>query len=1377
MRRPIHAALVLTSATILFAGAFLPRQLTAISASHPDFENNPFDATREFLAPRLSGEAVTLDSYRNGMWQAQKLSSSAVLDSQTAALVGPPASTPSLNGVVWKSIGPSPFKAGSSYYNGRVNSIAIHPYNGNVVYMGTPTGGVWQSKNGGTTWTSLTDHEPMLAIGEPSAITIDPNNTNVVYVGNSTAVNNTTGAEGSALDVTQGIMKSTDGGGSWIVLGSGYPPGNTGNANLFVGRNIYSIIVDPANSNRLYLASNIGLYRSTDGGLNWTIGTNGGGVAESLALDPSSPTGARVLFAGINSTGVKRSTDGGLTWTTVLTTATTALANALTPHNTVTSNAGIGKVAVALAPPASPPNAAGVQVVYLTIEGNGGNFIPTPYTPILGIFQSTDQGTNWALRSANAPPALQCQCFYTNTIAVDPASPGNGTTDTVYWGGTNTFRSDDGGATFSDVTNGIHADSHAWAFTPQGAGNPSIVFAGNDGGIFKSTDKGATWTGTGAGPATINGGGLQSTQIYHMDVKSNATADVTLNANQDNGTVKGTGSLLWNLTNGGDGLDVVFAKATTDDAFAINNGGPTHSGNSGDTWSGISGDLPGDQIQIFRNTMNVDPNTTSTLYFSGAATPAKVTPPTPAIAGQLWQSTNGGTNWRNITQFTAISTVGPSTVAAVNSNNVAVAVGGKVFVSTNALASTVGPPSGVVFTDITRDLPGRSVTRIAFDPIDPTVIYATLSGFGGGHVFATTIGGSGWTDISPAVDVPFNGIALDGATNPTTIYVGTDLGVYRSVDGGSSWTTLDQPHFPNCPVSDLQINPTAHVLRASTYGRGTFEFAPASGQVISVNADNGLDFGSTCVGTASFLTIHVYNVGTDDLVISSVQRLFGSTDFTVVSKPTTPLTISPDAHVDFTVKFQTSTPGSKTATIRINSDDPGSPTLDLTATADVGNSTIATAIADSGSFGDVCIGDFKDLDLTINNSGTCTLNVTGISSSSGQFSTPSVASFPLTIAPNTSLHLPIRLQPTTLGAKSSTITIYSNDPSSPATSVNVSGTAPPGDVRVTGSTDFGSVCAGVLAEKPVSVCNVGECNLHVTSVALNPGCVDFTLINNPFPAPVSPDSCQNVVVRFTPTSAGPKTCTLTITTDDPDTPVIVKTLTGNTPAPVIDVPPDLGFPAEVIQSVGPCSTPEPFPVSNNGQCNLSITGFAISSNTAEYGLAGLPSFPIILQPGHIAGEGNLQTVFHPVNLSRADTGNLTITYVSDPITGALTSVTRALCGEGVRTGARVLVTAGGVPLATVEQIKIQRINANRNKPLLDTVDTSKNLALQTVVPPSPCAPFQYHKEYGTVSNPIQLLPGSYQVTVTAIVAGHRVSRTVGFDVGTCDFNGTITVNF
>jgi hypothetical protein len=252
--------------------------------------------------------------------------------------------------------------------------------------------------------------------------------------------------------------------------------------------------------------------------------------------------------------------------------------------------------------------------------------------------------------------------------------------------------------------------------------------------------------------------------------------------------------------------------------------------------------------------------------------------------------------------------------------------------------------------------------------------------------------------------------------------------------------------------------------------------------------------------------------------------------------------------------------------------------------------------------------------------------------------------------------------------------------------------------------------------------------------------------------------------------------------DDPDQASITLNVRANTPAPSINVPPDQSFLPEVIQSVGACTTQKPFPISNTGKCNLSITNVAVTGDPggdhiSDYSLSGLPSYPIILQPGHVIGEGNFKTVFAPTDLDRDLMGTLTVRYVTDPFLGTTTDVTRSLCGEGVRTGARVLVTVAGKPADVVKKIQIQRITSNRNKKIVDTVDTSLNVPLTTVNPNPPCPPFQYHKEYGTVTNPLMLLPGSYTVTASVVVKGKNVSKTVAFDVTTCDFNPNIVINF
>ena len=455
------------------------------------------------------------------------------------------------------------------------------------------------------------------------------------------------------------------------------------------------------------------------------------------------------------------------------------------------------------------------------------------------------------------------------------------------------------------------------------------------------------------------------------------------------------------------------------------------------------------------------------------------------------------------------------------------------------------------------------------------------SGGNTGHVFRTTIGGTAWTDISPAVDVPYNAIVLDGNPIPSAIYVGTDLGVLRSVDNGASWSVLDDIHLPIVPVTDLALNVEAGVLRASTFGRGIFDFRVPTGPSVSVNAEDGLDFGGACGGTKNHLVIQVFNTGTKDLIVNSVQRLMGSPAFTVLANPKTPVIISPNSEVDFTVQYTPSSSGTDQAIIRIASNDPAAPYVDLTATASGVQATAVTLIADSGDFGNVCQGSFKDLDLRISNSGKCDLIVNSIVSSAFDFKVAQTVSFPLVIHAGDSVAVPIRFQPSVLGAAFATITVNTNVGQK---FVSVSGNAPPPKISATGSTAFGAVCAGVLAEKTITICDVGQCTLNVSSVGFNSACPDFTVVSNPFPASLAPGTCLDVVVKFTPTSGGAKSCTLAINSNDPATPITTLTFTGNTPAPIIDVAADQSFPPTVVQTSGSCNSSQPFPIANKGIC-------------------------------------------------------------------------------------------------------------------------------------------------------------------------------------------------
>ena len=1114
----------------------------------------------------------------------------------------------SLNGTAWAPIGPSPIDQGAINANGQVTAIAVHPNNPDIIFIGTAWGGVWRTRDGGSTWTPVFDRAPSLGIGGPGAIAIDPTNADTLYVGTSSR--NGSQFSGDSTQPPAGLFRSTDGGASWIRLGSSYPLTTPSNASIFFSRIINVVIVDPANGQRMYLACNGGLFVSTDGGFNWTQGTAPAGDVRSLVLDATSPTNARILYAGISGTGVVRSADGGRNWATILNAATPAVATSITAGGF----GGVGKVVVALAPPASPANPAGIQVLYAALVGTG---LPFGSADSLGLFQSTDQGANWTSRASTATIGSIGTSYggYAFHMAVDPASPGDGAGDVIYVGTLGQGRSSDAGATFAGLT-GLHADTHTWAFAPQ-AGPLSVAYCGNDGGIFRCT--------AGVNFTSLNAGGLQTALFYNLDVKPDATASVTVGALQDNGvvTTAGAAAPTWKFGTGGDGFDVAYDGQLGAQVYGRRNSTILRSTDDGGSYAGINPPWSAAEVGVYLAAVATDPNNGGVVYASSNQ--------------NLWQSLDGGATWPNSVAISG--TASEADVAPTESNNVVITVGSRVLVSTDALAA-----SGPTFTDITRNLPGRFVGGIAFDPQDPAMIYAAVGGFSGspgGHVFRTSLTATAWTDISPPLDLPFNAIAVDGSEAPTGLYAGTDFGVLRSVDGGASWSVLDDLHFPRAPVFELVYH--RGELRAATFGRGVFSFVAPKGPSIAVNLEHNLEFGEVCQGP-QFLTLEVFNVGVADLVVSSVQRLMGSNGFSVLATPGTPLVIRAGEHVDFTVRYVPSGTASEAATIRILSNDPNAPVVDLAATGVPGAPRLVTAIADSGDFGavcrgsfvdrdlvlhnggscvlrvtgiassatdfelpgvvsyplvvaagnaitlpvrfrpasfgpkagtlsvssndaagvrviavsgrapppeldlvvadsgdlgKVCVGSFKDFPLTLVNSGPCVLTVTGITSSDGQFVAPGVASYPILVASGTAIAMPIRFAPTSFGLKSATFTVTSDDPAGPK-SVTLRGEAPSGRLVVTGSTCIGGVKECCLGERTIALCNVGECDLHVKSVAFKRKSPHWKLINNPFPATLRPGSCLSVLIRYKATEKCPRACELVIVSDDPSTPV--KTL-------------------------------------------------------------------------------------------------------------------------------------------------------------------------------------------------------------------------------------------
>ena len=663
----------------------------------------------------------------------------------------------------WSSIGPTPISNGQTNpqsvpVSGRVNAIAIDPTNANVIYIGAADGGVWKTIDGGTTWTPLTNGQCSMAMG---ALAIDPTNTNIVYAG--------TGEENFSADSYYGcgVLRSTDGGQTWTQLG----------ASTFARATISRILVDPSSPETLIVAAGAGgvdfsfaqggVYRSTDSGATWTEvlvpGTNF--VATDVVRDPLTPG---TLYAAIGniggsaSNGVYKSLDGGQTWT--------QLAGGLPTSD-------VGRINLAIAP-------SSVFTVYAAVQSVSSN-------GLLGIWKSTNAGTNWTKLSAtNAtctfgnPPSSQC--WYDMYLWVDPRDA-----NIVYFGTQDVFRSVDGGNTFVDLggynSGNIHPDQHAFAFAPN---DSNTIVIGNDGGVFKSTDNGGLWS-------SLNQN-LTLTQ-FNPGLATTPNGLKVLAGAQDNGIDTYTGSIAWTQLDGGDGgySAIDFTTPTTyySEHFGVS---PQKSTDSGQTWTSIKTGIVAN-ANLFYPPFVMSPTNPQRLYYG---------------TDNLNITTNGGNSWTPISPAASGDVI--STIVEAKSNSQVIYYGtsnGDVKVSTDG---------GFNFNSKTTGLPNRFVTRIVVNPTDPTIAFVTVSGFGSGHVWETVNGGTSWSNISGNLpDLPVNTILLDPAAPTTDFFIGTDLGVFRSRDGGQTWTPY-QNGLPNVVVEDLVYNSATGTLFASTHGQGVW---------------------------------------------------------------------------------------------------------------------------------------------------------------------------------------------------------------------------------------------------------------------------------------------------------------------------------------------------------------------------------------------------------------------------------------------------------------------------------------------------------------------------------------------------------------------------
>jgi hypothetical protein len=473
-------------------------------------------------------------------------------------------------------------------------------------------------------------------------------------------------------------------------------------------------------------------------------------------------------------------------------------------------------------------------------------------------------------------------------------------------------------------------------------------------------------------------------------------------------------------------------------------------------------------------------------------------------------------------------------------------------------------------------------------------------------------------------------------------------------------------------------------------------------------------FADTCVGSTSFATLNICNDGNGTQNLFVYNILSQNNQFQV-TQPSSgyPTTIGSNFCFPFQAQFSPMMTGAINSALKISNSDPSVPFLNLNVSGKGIQQGIATSIASGGNFGNVCIGSFADLNLTINNTGGCDLKVTGIASDSGDFTVPSTLSYPLVIHAGGSLVVPIRFQPANkdLGqSPSGNILVSSNDPNNATQKIPVTGNvpAPMINASIANNGAFGNVCAGTQSDLTLQVINQGLCPLTISSI-MTPAGTSFTLPSaTTFPVVLASSGSINVPIRFQPAAFGspnyitcssttPQTSMVTIKSDDPKYPAgFVTNVNGIEGCPKLMLSPQnltgaYAFPPTVSDPSGSlgCYTDRQVTIGNSGICPLYVTSLTAGpSNTFN---VTNPSVPQTIAPG--AAPVPVTIRFRPTNLNGQapsapdqQTGTLTIAS-NDPIGGDNAA---GLCGEPVyHSGIRALVVnATGQPINPLKSLSL-----------------------------------------------------------------------------------------
>ena len=691
-------------------------------------------------------------------------------------------------GLHFRAIGPG-------IVSGRIVALAVVPGHASTYYVAAASGGVWKTTNDGATFTPVFEHEGSYSIG---TVALDPNHPNTVWVG--TGENNAQ----RTVSYGDGVYRSDDGGATWRNLG------------LKTSQHIGRIIIDPRDSNTVYVAAEgpvwasggeRGVFKSTDGGKSWSnvLSISDHTGASDLVMDPRNPD---VLYAaayqrerhvytlidGGPDSGIYKTTDAGKSWTRL---------RAGLPAG------DLGRIGLAISP-------ADPRRIYATVEAANRAG---------GVFLSTDGGATWQKRNPIQPGAM----YYSQIIA-DPKLPGR-----IYELDTLISVSNDGGRTFGLLGEpNKHVDNHVLWVDP--ADNDHYL-VGCDGGLYESWDRAASWEwktnlplGQFVDVATDNAEPFYNIYGGTQDNNDEGGPSRVYSSN-------GLTSAAWRITHGGDGFHNAVDPTDPNIVYSESQGGGIDRVNLRTHEQVGIQPQPGAREDGFRWGWDVpffvSPFDHNRLYMG---------------ANKLFQSDDRGNTWKEISgdltrglDRDALPVMGriwgPDAVAKNASTDPFGKImtvdespkqQGLLYVGTDDGLIQVSHDDGAHWTryDKFPGVPDETlVNRVLASQTDVNTVYAAFENHKNNdfkpYLLKSTDQGATWTSI--AANLPADGPVLSLAqddVDPNLLFVGTEIGLYFSTDGGGHWTEFRG--LPTIAVRDVEIQRREHDLVVGTFGRGIY---------------------------------------------------------------------------------------------------------------------------------------------------------------------------------------------------------------------------------------------------------------------------------------------------------------------------------------------------------------------------------------------------------------------------------------------------------------------------------------------------------------------------------------------------------------------------